>query len=74
MEAQELKDIAIRFIRRGCPVHEVRYFDDMYTASAEELDIVKNYMEWIIDAGIAAFKSNNALSESIASEEENRPG
>lgn len=57
MTTEELKEIAIRMVSKGYTDRDkIRYSDDLYDATKEEIDECLDYVDEIIQVGLKNFK------------------
>ena len=55
----ELKKIALKMVEKGYTDHEtVRYSDDLYSATEEEIDKCLAFLDDILENGMSVFRAN----------------
>ena len=63
MSDEKLRAIAIRWVRKGYPLDNLRYSDDLYNATADEIEKCIDYVCEIQERGISAFESEGLASD-----------
>ena len=57
MDSEQLKQIAIRMVSKGYIDRDtIRYSDDLYDATREEIDECLDYVDEIVENGLKNFK------------------
>ena len=57
MTTEELKQVAIRMVDKGYTDHDkIRYCDDLYNATQDEIQECLEYVDEIIENGMKNFK------------------
>lgn len=63
MEQIELMKIAVKMVNKGyIDIDKIRYCDDLYKATGEEIEDCLDYVSEIIDDGMRNFLANNNLN------------
>ena len=62
MNELELQEIALRMVEKGyCDHDKIRYCDDIYDATNEEIDKCLGFVDDVIEGGTAVYRANLSL-------------